>query len=128
MWLRKSKVKKKVSKDNAVYADITYDPKSGLITKYQIMEKELDIMVGAFGEADLLESRADKYKVSCSIAVYSDSKGNKTTDTTCEGARNCGRTAKKCLDVGECMEVCGAILIWVEDAFEIGEDVLFVTE
>jgi ferredoxin len=119
---------KKSSKENAVFATITYDPKSGQITKYQIVEKEFDLLVSAFGEADLLESRADRYKVSCSKAVYTDSKGNKTADTTCEGAINCGRTAKKCLDAGGCVEVCNATLIWVEDAYEVGEDVLFVTD
>jgi hypothetical protein len=124
--MRQTKI---INKNNAIFADIQYDKKTGNILKYCILEKEFDLITLPFESETIVQTRVDKWKVSCSKSVYKDKDGKSSSETECDGKFSCGSAIKKCLDAGGCTEICKATLIWVpESEFSIAELMIALEE
>jgi hypothetical protein len=108
--MRKFKIS---SKENAVFATINFNKETNTILDFKIEEKPLDVILIP-SNINQLQSRADKYKVTCSKKIYGS--GSQKTDTQeCSSPYSCGTTIKKCLDAGGCAEICSASVIYVDE-------------
>jgi hypothetical protein len=112
--------------DNAVYADIQYNVKTGEILTYKIAERELDIVWIPTLSEKVLKTRGNSYKITCSVAAYKDSDGKPSKETTCDGAYGCGNKMKACLDAGGCATICKALIIRVPEIENVRDEELIV--
>jgi hypothetical protein len=112
--------------DNAVFADIQYNVKTGEILTYKIAERELDLIWIPFTSEKTLKTRGSKYKITCSKKVYKDSNGNPSSETTCDGKFSCGTAINNCLEGGGCATICNALIIRVPEIENVRDEELIV--
>jgi hypothetical protein len=113
--------------ENAIFADIQYDVKSGKILSYKIEEREFDLVWIPFTSEKTLKTRGSTYKVTCSKKVYKDSNGNPSFETTCDGKFSRGTVINDCLQGGGCAEICKASLVRIPAIPEVRDEELLIT-
>jgi hypothetical protein len=118
---------KVTNNDNAIFADIQYNVKSGKILNYKIEEREFDLVWIQSTSEKTLKTRASTYKVTCSKKVYKDSKGNPTSETTCDGKFSCGTAINSCLEGGGCAEICKALVVRIPEIPRVRDEELLIT-